>query len=185
VAPAVHRITNIHSIAGVELNPAAQARRQRDAPPPARAGEPITTAGLLDWIFRGREQDGEQRHPRMESQPLLDERGKRPRRSAASDTYRTLCVRLCDGFYFPISFSTIPNRFAIDAKRCEQSCPTRSRLFFHRNPGKSVVEMLDSKGQPYRNLPTAFSHLTRHIADCTCQGNAWDAEALARHRGYG
>jgi hypothetical protein len=45
--------------------------------------------------------------------------------------------------------------------------------------------MVDSNGQPYRNLPTAFSHLTRHIADCTCQGNAWDAEALARHRGYG
>jgi hypothetical protein len=124
---AVHRVTNIHfalaacavaavsllfaaiSIAGVERNPAAQARRQRDAPPSARAGEPITTAGLLDWIFRGREQDGEQRHPRLESQPLLDERGKRPRRGAASGTYRTLCVRLCDGFYFPISFSTIPS----------------------------------------------------------------------------
>src|SRR3981081_2667513 len=29
-----------------------------------------------------------------------------------SGTYRTVCVRTCDGFYFPISFATVPSRFA-------------------------------------------------------------------------
>ena len=29
-------------------------------------------------------------------------------------TYRTLCVRLCDGYYFPVSFSTLPNHFQRD-----------------------------------------------------------------------
>src|SRR6202171_3277080 len=28
-----------------------------------------------------------------------------------SGTYRTVCVRTCDGFYFPISFATVPARF--------------------------------------------------------------------------
>jgi hypothetical protein len=46
-------------------------------------------------------------------------------------TYRTVCVRLCDGFYFPISFSTYRSHFQKDAQRCEQSCPNRSRLFAH------------------------------------------------------
>src|SRR5438874_5356116 len=31
-------------------------------------------------------------------------------------TFRTVCVRTCDGFYFPISFATVPSRFP-DAER--------------------------------------------------------------------
>src|SRR5271168_5548271 len=29
-----------------------------------------------------------------------------------SGTFRTVCVRSCDGFYFPISFATVPGRFS-------------------------------------------------------------------------
>ncbi|HEY6027233.1 MAG TPA: DUF2865 domain-containing protein, partial [Pseudolabrys sp.] len=29
----------------------------------------------------------------------------------AGGTYRTVCVRTCDGYYFPISFATTPDRF--------------------------------------------------------------------------
>ncbi|MGH6681582.1 MAG: DUF2865 domain-containing protein, partial [Bradyrhizobium sp.] len=32
----------------------------------------------------------------------------------ASGTYRTICVRSCDGGFFPISFATVPARFAED-----------------------------------------------------------------------
>src|SRR5580698_11017337 len=35
-----------------------------------------------------------------------------------SGTYRTLCVRSCDGAYFPISFATVPARFADDERTC-------------------------------------------------------------------
>jgi len=37
-------------------------------------------------------------------------------------TYRTLCVRLCDGYYFPVSFSTLPNHFQRDADQCQSQC---------------------------------------------------------------
>jgi hypothetical protein len=99
-------------------------------------------------------------------------------------TYRTLCVRLCDGFYFPISYSTRRGRFAGDAKQCERSCPAGSRLFVHRNPGQDVDEMVDLDGRPYRSLPTAFLHRAQYVADCTCRGNPWDEAAVARHRAY-
>ena len=36
----------------------------------------------------------------------------------AAGTYRTMCVRLCDGYYFPISFSTTSERFPEDAQNC-------------------------------------------------------------------
>jgi hypothetical protein len=84
----------------------------------------------------------------------------------------------------PISYSTSRDRFARDAKQCEQKCPSRSRLFVYRNPGEDVDAMFDLQGRRYRNLPTAFLHRTRHVADCTCRGNPWDEAALARHRAY-
>jgi uncharacterized protein DUF2865 len=95
-----------------------------------------------------------------------------------------LCVRLCDGFYFPISYSTRRERFAGDAKQCEQRCPNGSRLFVHRNPGQDVDDMVDLDGRPYRSLPTAFLHRAQYVADCTFRGNPWDEASVARHRAY-
>jgi hypothetical protein len=99
-------------------------------------------------------------------------------------TYRTLCVRLCDGFYFPISFATTRSRFAKDASRCERLCPSRSRLYAYRNPGQEVDDMVDRDGVPYAKLPTAFHFRSRHAADCTCRGNPWDVEAIEQHQSY-
>src|SRR3954464_1450282 len=36
-----------------------------------------------------------------------------------SGTFRTVCVRSCDGAYFPISFATLPGRFPDDEKSCK------------------------------------------------------------------
>ncbi|MGB7287506.1 MAG: DUF2865 domain-containing protein, partial [Salaquimonas sp.] len=50
-------------------------------------------------------------------------------------TYRTLCVRTCDGYYFPISFSTTQKRFEEDAGQCQQMCPgAETALFYHPMP---------------------------------------------------
>ena len=35
-----------------------------------------------------------------------------PQTGAPSGTYRTVCVRSCDGYYFPISYATTAERFA-------------------------------------------------------------------------
>ena len=67
----------------------------------AVVGELHTTAGLFDFFF------GE---PRQRSEPRPERHRRYPPSKAAVpkdvSAYRTLCVRLCDGFYFPISFST-------------------------------------------------------------------------------
>ena len=129
-------------------------------------GEMLLTQEWFDLIFRGG----------------VPQDNDRPKRTAA--TYGTVCVRLCDGFSFPISYSTSRERFAADAKQCEQRCPTRSRLFVHRNPGEGIADSVDLQGRPYRSLPTAFLHRTQYVADCTCRGNPWDEAALGRHRAY-
>jgi len=106
------------------------------------------------------------------------------RRSGFSEAYRTVCVRLCDGFYWPLSYATTRDHFARDANRCEQACPNRSRMFVHRTSETDPTEMKDLKGEAYAKLKNAFRHQHEYVADCTCQGNPWDEEALARHRAY-
>ncbi|MEH2606007.1 hypothetical protein V1277_005384 [Bradyrhizobium sp. AZCC 1588] len=42
---------------------------------------------------------------------------------APSGTYRTVCVRTCDGAYFPVSFATVQARFQDDERTCKALCP--------------------------------------------------------------
>lgn len=97
---------------------------------------------------------------------------------------RTLCVRLCDGYYRPISFATTKGRLAVDARRCERACSSPAKLFFHHNPGQDTADMVDRAGKPYRLLPAAFLYRSRYLADCTCRPQPWEEEAAARHRAF-
>jgi hypothetical protein len=97
-----------------------------------------------------------------------------------SDTYRTLCVRTCDGFYFPISYSTVPGKFAEDENLCRRLCPAAEAvLFSHRNPGEEVARATDASGHLYSDLPNAFAYRKQYNAACSCRapGQSW-AQAL-------
>ena len=45
--------------------------------------------------------------------------------------YKTLCVRACDGFYFPLRYNARHENFASDAKSCKNACGTEARLFYY------------------------------------------------------
>ena len=67
---------------------------------------------------------------------------------SGNGTYRTLCVRTCDGYYFPISFSTTSEYFPADARSCEALCPgTEARLFYYPNPGGGPENMTSITGE--------------------------------------
>ena len=44
--------------------------------------------------------------------------------------------------------------------------------------------MTDLDGRAYEKLENAYRHHREFVADCSCRGNPWDEEALARHRAY-
>jgi hypothetical protein len=99
-------------------------------------------------------------------------------------TFRSVCVRMCDGYYFPISFSVTSDRLERDAQVCASRCGSQGRLFVHNNPGGSAEDMVDLAGRPYRQLKTAFLYRTEYVASCTCQPQPWEAASQDRHRGY-
>lgn len=85
-------------------------------------------------------------------------------------TYRTVCVRLCDGFYFPVSFSTLPTHFGRDANVCQSQCAAPTELYFHQNPGQAVEQMVSQRTQePYTDLKTAFRYRKEYVAGCSCK----------------
>ena len=95
-------------------------------------------------------------------------------------TYRTLCVRTCDGYYFPVSYSTVPSKFPDDEQLCRRLCPaTEVALYSHRNPGEDVNRAVSISGRHYTDLPTAFSYRKTYNAACSCRapGQSW-ADAL-------
>ncbi len=85
-------------------------------------------------------------------------------------TYRTMCVRQCDGYYFPISFSTTEDMFGRDAALCSQMCPSgNAELFVHENPGGTPESMTSVDGISYTELPNAFQYRRKFDKSCTCQ----------------
>jgi Protein of unknown function (DUF2865) len=103
-----------------------------------------------------------------------------------SSTYRTICVRTCDGFFYPVSFSTVPSRFRDDEKICQSTCPAAEvMLFSHRNPGEEVAQATSLSGKLYTELPNAFKYRQSFDPSCSCKkaGQTW-AEALKQLDDY-
>lgn len=86
-------------------------------------------------------------------------------------TYRTMCVRTCDGYYFPISFSTTPSNFGRDIDACSAKCPgTETDLYYHATQGEKAEDMISfSTEQPYTALKNAFSFRKSVTPGCGCR----------------
>ncbi len=110
-----------------------------------------------------------------------------------SGTYRTVCVRSCDGADFPISFATVPGRFPDDEKTCKALCPAaEASLYAYRNPGEDMNQAVSISGQPYSSLPNAFRFRQEFNPSCACKaaGQTWsdalksiDDKAAAEQQG--
>src|SRR6266550_5815258 len=110
-----------------------------------------------------------------------------------SGTFRTVCVRSCDGAYFPISFSTVPARFPDDERTCKALCPAaEATLFTYRNPGEDINQAVSINGQPYASSPNAFRYRQEFNPSCACKaaGQTWsdalksiDDKAAAEQQG--
>jgi hypothetical protein len=99
---------------------------------------------------------------------------------AMGGSFRTICVRSCDGFYFPISYATTSDRFRDDDQTCQRMCPAAEvSLYTYHNPGEEVAQAVSLSGRLYTELPAAFSYRKALNPACSCRrpGESW-AEAL-------
>jgi hypothetical protein len=91
-------------------------------------------------------------------------------------TFRTICVRTCDGFYYPISYATSSDRFRDDEQTCQRMCPASEvSLYTYHNPGEEVQQAVSLNGRLYTELPSAFAYRKALDKACSCRkpGESW------------
>jgi hypothetical protein len=81
-------------------------------------------------------------------------------RASRGGNYRTLCVRSCDGFFFPVSSAADPSDFARDERTCQMMCPgTQTALYFHSAQGQESEDMVSARThEAYTEMPNAFAY---------------------------
>ncbi len=101
-----------------------------------------------------------------------------PQQSLPFASYRTMCVRSCDGYFFPISFATISSRFREDEAKCQSSCAAPAELFYYRNPGEEVEQMISLDGRPYKDTKNAFKHRQTYVKGCSCKAEEYSLQEI-------
>jgi hypothetical protein len=97
----------------------------------------------------------------------------------SSSTYRTLCVRECDGFYFPVSNATTEAQFKDDEAKCHSQCAGPAELYYHRSD-QDVDQMVSLSGRPYASMPFAFRNRKVYIKGCSCNAAEYSREEIAK-----
>jgi len=95
--------------------------------------------------------------------------------------FRTICVRSCDGYFFPISQFGTNGRIATDIDLCKASCPGAVvNLYLQPNDREVDGAVSAESGLSYTALPTAYHYRTSLDSSCSCRvpGKTW-AETLA------
>jgi hypothetical protein len=76
---------------------------------------------------------------------------------------RAFCVRLCDGYNFPMAHHIN----ATPVELCSAMCPGSRTTIFE---GGVIDEALSEEGTRYGDLPNAFVFRQHLVPDCTCNG---------------
>ncbi len=99
--------------------------------------------------------------------------------SYGAAAYRTLCVRECDGFYFPVSTATTESQFPEDDAKCRSQCAAPAELYYHRTD-QDVEQMVSLRGVPYSQMPNAFRNRKVYIRGCSCNSSEYSREEIAK-----
>ena len=103
--------------------------------------------------------------------PLSAPQAEGPRPAGApAPGLRPLCVRLCDGYYFPLPASSGPFAAAEEENACRALCPAASVAIYRLSArSEQVADATLASGEPYSALPTAFRYRSGGAPACACQ----------------
>jgi hypothetical protein len=122
-----------------------------------RQTQPRRGGGLFDFFGGGR--DEEEELPQTPIYRSIDPSGR----------YRSVCVRLCDGFYYPVHYSIYGSQVGQDAQQCQANCAAPAELYVYRNPGQDIEQAVSLSGSAYMDLPVALRFKKEYVKGCSCK----------------
>jgi Protein of unknown function (DUF2865) len=82
---------------------------------------------------------------------------------------RSVCVRLCDGFFFPIAPVSGRADWASHQATCQDTCPDAPTALYIEPAGSDKIEdAVSTSGAAYTALPVALRSRTTFDNTCTC-----------------
>lgn len=100
---------------------------------------------------------------------------------------RLICVRKCDGFFFPLAGAS--GSATSDGELCRAQCPNADVEVFVSPAYGDLKYGVSLSGTPYTSLPNAFKYRTSYDPTCSCRkpGQSWsdalsDAERMVGGR---
>ena len=135
-----------------------------------------TARGFFEQLFDpGRPERVQEAPPEETVSPPEDE----DNRSARGGS-QAVCVRTCDGGYFPMAVSARRRDLSDLQDLCSALCPGTEAKLYTRIPGREISSAVSVSGDAYSDLPNALKFEKTFDKTCTCKptDKTW-AEALA------
>ena len=136
-------------------------------------GAPPRQRGLFESLF-----GGDSGPETLEVTPDGDMRGggDAGNSGTARGGSKPVCVRTCDGYYFPLDIGTGRARAQGD-QLCQALCPEAKTEVYFMTPGGEIQGAVSNSGQNYTALPSALQYRKSISPDCTCKapGESWAA----------
>jgi hypothetical protein len=83
---------------------------------------------------------------------------------------RAVCVRLCDGFHFPLGAVRSGADLRDQANMCGALCPgAPARLYVMPSGSEKIEDAVSLEGRRYDLLPVAFRHASTRDNACSCR----------------
>ena len=91
-----------------------------------------------------------------------------------------VCVRSCDGSFFPVSYSGAGSRADSLEEVCRSLCPNADVALYSFPLGGTIDQAVSSTGERYVDMPNALKFQQSFDSTCSCRrkGESW-AQALA------
>jgi hypothetical protein len=152
--------------------------------------QPSAPGNVFEALFGGMAKFGAPQDQEPQTDARFEDHGDQPRQSAPSSGEKgpvqahsgsyAVCVRTCDGSFFPVSYSGAGSRADSLEDVCRSLCPNADMAIYSFPFGGTVEEAASPTGEPYANLPNAGKFEKAYDSSCSCRrkGQTW-AEALA------
>lgn len=112
-----------------------------------------------------------QRMPRFDARPMsAGARERSPSPAAFAAGTRTVCVRRCDGYVFPLGRLRSRADLPVHAAACNAACPNAPTDLFTLASGRSELDQaVGLDGRPYRRTASANLYRRTRVESCSCQ----------------
>lgn len=123
---------------------------------------------LFEQIFGGRNSRAvvdPEPEQRRELDPELDEE---LREKARLGGRMAICVRTCDGFFFPVNYEGLSGGGSYEDV-CQALCPSADTDVFFMRLGADIETAASRSGTPYMSMPYAKQFQQKHDDACFCK----------------